>query len=110
MNPDALTPEQRLRRLQTENANYKETTAQLQEQETMKDWLQTQLTQLLLDKAGPQGLAWEIGRLSPAIQTEIYKDAQRQDAPPQPRFLILTVTREKGLVLTYANRLENPSP
>ena len=108
MTPDDLTPEQRLRRLQAENANYKETAAKLQAREIMGDWLEGQLAAQLLHKLGPQGWAYEIAQLSPAIRNELLKDAAGQGWLRPPRFLMITITPQRGLVLTYAANMDNP--
>ena len=108
MPPDDLTPEQQLRRLQLENANFRDTAAKLQTREILGDWLEGQLAAQLLHKIGPQGWYYEISNLSPRIRKELLKDAAGQGWLRPPRYLMLTITLQRGLVLTYAETLDHP--
>ena len=110
MAPDDLTPEQELRRLQAENRNYKETAAKLQTKEIMSEWLEGQLSGLILQKLGPQLFAYELSELSPAIRREIQEDAKQRDGwrHRAPRYLVIAINHGNPMMeLIYTDELHS---
>lgn len=109
--PDDLTPEQRLRRLQAENINFRQTNRKLTQQMDVTEWLLGQVAAHTLCKYGNQSLNYEIRQLPARAQQTVLQDARSKGHSTRPRYLVVTITAEKGVALTYTDdRAPDPQP
>ena len=109
--PDDLTPEQQLPRMKAENLNFRQTNRKLTQRVDMTEWLLGQVAAHIFYKYGAQSLGYEIRQLPARAQQTFFRDARSKGHSTRPRYLIVTITAENGVVLTCANdRSPNPQP